>query len=76
MAKLTIAIDDEILGRARLRATEQGTTVNAVVRDCLEQYAVSRARQEQALEKLLSLSRSAGSRGGTRAWTRDGLHDR
>ncbi len=76
MANLTIAIDDEVLKRARLRATEQGTSVNAVIRDYLEQYAGSRSAQEQALEKLLSLSSAAQSRRGRRMWTRDDLHER
>jgi plasmid stability protein len=76
MANLTIAIDDEILKRARLRATEQGTSVNAVVRAYLEQYAGSRSAQEQALLKLLALSKQTSSRRGRRTWTRDELHER
>jgi plasmid stability protein len=76
MAKLTIAIDDEVLKRARLRATEEGTSVNAVVRDHLERYAGSRSAQEQALDELLSLSRAAQPHRRTRTWTRDELHER
>ena len=76
MANLTIAIDDEILKRARRRATEQDTSVNALVRDYLEQYAGSRTAQEQALAKLLILSETARSKRGRRTWSRDELHDR
>jgi plasmid stability protein len=76
MANLTITVDDEVLKRARLRATEQGTSVNAVVRDYLEQYAGTRSAQEQALTKLLVLSEQTGSRRGRRKWTRDELHER
>lgn len=76
MANLTIAVDDEVLKRARLRATEQGTSVNAVVRDYLEQYAGARSAQEQALEKLLAMSQRAQSKRGRRTWTRDDLHER
>jgi plasmid stability protein len=76
MANLTITIDDEILKRARLRATEQGTSVNSVVRDYLEQYAGSRSAQEQALGNLLKLSEAAESKRGRRRWTRDELHER
>ncbi len=43
MRNLTVTIDDEVLKRARLRATEQGTSVNAVVRAYLEQYAAREA---------------------------------
>ena len=76
MANLTVTIDDEVLKRARLRATEQGTSVNAVVRAYLEQYAGSRSAQEQAVAKLLALSKQAASKRGRRAWTRDELHER
>jgi plasmid stability protein len=76
MANLTITIDNEVLKRARLRATEQGTSVNAVVREYLEQYAGSRSAQQQALGKLLALSKQASSKRGRRTWTREELHDR
>ena len=76
MANLTITIDDEVLKRARVRATEQGTSVNAVVREYLEQYAGSRSAQEQAVAKLLALSKQTTSKRGRRAWSRDELHER
>ena len=76
MANLTITVDDEVLKRARLRATEQGTSVNAVVRDYLEEYAGTRSAQEQALAKLLALSEQTRSKRGRRKWTRDDLHER
>jgi plasmid stability protein len=76
MANLTITVDDEVLKRARLRATEQGTSVNSILREYLEQYAGSRSAQEQALAKLLAMSEQASSKRGRRTWTRDELHDR
>ncbi len=76
MGNLTVTIDDEVLKRARLRATEQGTSVNAVVRAYLEQYAGTRSAQEQALVKLLALSEEASSKRGRRKRTRDELHER
>ena len=76
MANLTITIDDEVLKRARLRATEQGTSVNAVVREYLEQYAGSRSAQEQALVRLLALSKQASSKRGRRTWTRSSTRAR
>ena len=36
---LTITVDDQVLKRARLRALQEGTSVNAVLRECLEAYA-------------------------------------
>lgn len=39
MANLTVTIDGRVLKRARNRAIEQGTSVNAVVSDYLHPYA-------------------------------------
>ena len=39
MAILTLSIDDEVLRRARIRALELDTSVNAVLREFLEAYA-------------------------------------
>jgi plasmid stability protein len=76
MANLTIVVDSDILKRARLRATEQGTSVNAVVRDYLEQYAGAGSAQAQALDRLLALSDRSKAKRGRRTWTRDELHER
>jgi hypothetical protein len=76
MANLTITVDAEVLKRARLRAVEQGTSVNALVRHYLEQYAGTRSAQEQALGNLLKLSEETRSKRGRRTWTRDKLHNR
>lgn len=76
MANLTIAVDDKLLKRARMRAIEQGTSVNAVLREYLESYAGVRSQQNSAVEDLLRLSRATKSRGGRRRWNRDELHDR
>jgi hypothetical protein len=39
MANLSIAVDDGTLKKARLRALEGGTPVNAILRKYLEVYA-------------------------------------
>lgn len=77
MANLTVTIDDQVLRRARIRALERGTSVNAVVGEYLAQYAGSSASAE-ALTGFLDLAAgtSAGSGGQGRTWTRDQLHDR
>src|SRR5450759_5125458 len=62
MANLTITIDDALLRRARMRALEQGTSVNALLREYLVAYAGSAQLQERALADLLELSTTATSR--------------
>ena len=76
MANLTVTIDDALLRRARIRALEQGTSVNALLRDYLTAYAGSALEQERALADLLALSAAATSRRGAAGWTREELHER
>jgi hypothetical protein len=73
---LTITIDDEVLKRARIRALEEDTTVNAVVRSFLEAYAGGAQRRQAAIEDLVGLSRESRSARGDATWTRDELHER
>jgi hypothetical protein len=76
MANLTITVGDEALKKARLRALEQGTSVNALLREYLENYAGIRDRQIQAAQRILELSEHTGAKSGGRSWCRDDLHER
>ena len=49
MTDLTISVDDEVLKRARLRALQEDTSVNALLRDTLETYAGVRVERESAV---------------------------
>ncbi len=78
MANLTISVDAEVLKRARIRALEEDSSVNAVLAKYLEEYAridELRRRRGQALQSLLELAdRCQAGRGG-KTWTRDELHE-
>lgn len=77
MANLTLTIDERLLKRARVRALKQDTSVNALVRRYLEEYAGGGPHQ-QGLAGFLALTEAihAGSGPGGRAWTRDELYER
>lgn len=75
MANLTITVDDQLLRRARIRAVETGTSVNAVLREFLESWA-GEDRRTDAVRSLLNRSTKARSTRGGRRWTRDELHER
>jgi len=77
MANLTITVDDRLLRKARLRALEDRTSVNAVLRSYLERYA-GVGDTGDALSGFARLARRsvASSGPGGRTWTRDELHDR
>jgi len=76
MAKLTIAIDERVLERARSRASQQGTSLEALVRSYVESFASGEEERMQAVKSLLDLSRKTGGGSGGRRWTRDELHER
>ena len=76
MASLTITVPEEILKSARRRALEQGTSVNAVLRDYLSQFAGTQPAQANAAKRVLELSRRARSGRGKARWTRDELYQR
>lgn len=76
MANLTLSIDDDVLKRARIRALESGTSVNAVVRDYLTDYAGTN-RAYRAVRGFIEIAeRSTASSGAEgRAWTRADLYE-
>jgi hypothetical protein len=76
MTNLTITVDDEVLKRARLRALQENTSVNAFLRDTLEAYAGVRAERESAVTDLLRLAREVQAGSGGQRWTREELYER
>jgi len=76
MANVTISIDGELLKRARIRAIEQGTSVNGLIREFLMTLAGA-SPLKQAMDEVIDLARR--SRGGSgpsgRNWTREDLYD-
>lgn len=73
---LTLTVDDEVLKRARIRALEEDTSVNAVVRDYLESYAGGPSKRREAIGRFLALADDANTGRGNATWTRDELHER
>jgi hypothetical protein len=77
VANLTISVDDQLLKRARMKALEEGTSVNALLREYLEVYTgAERAQHALAGFAELAQQSEAGSGPAGRTWTRDGIHDR
>ena len=74
MANLTIVVDDRVLQKARIRALQHGTSVNALLRD----YLASFAGDDDAIVALAEFHELADGAevNSARSWTRDELYDR
>lgn len=76
MKNITVSVDEELYRRARIRAAELDTSVSAVVRELLAQFA----GEETEIERRKRLQRETLAsiktfRAGDRL-TRDEVHDR
>ena len=77
MVNLTITVDERVLKKARMRALEEDTSVNAVLRGYLEDYAGLRRERLEAGRRVLEISRNSGmSSGGRGLPKREELYDR
>ncbi len=76
MANLTMTLSDDLLKKARNRALEMGSSVNALIRESLEGYAGVESARQQAVSDLLGLARESRARRGGRSGARDALHER
>lgn len=76
MANLTISVEDALLRRARVRAAQLGTSVNAVLRDYMRSWSGDGDERARAVASLLRRSQKARSARAGRTWTRDSLHER
>lgn len=76
MASLTLTIDEDLLRRARIRALEQNTSVNALVRTWLEGYADADA-QRATTEEFLAIAEQSTANSGPEhwKWNRDEIYE-
>jgi plasmid stability protein len=76
VANLTLTIDEDLLRRARIRALEQGTSVNALVREWLEGYADADA-QRIATEEFIAIAEQSTANSGSEPWkwNRDEIYE-
>jgi plasmid stability protein len=72
---LTLVVDEDVLRHARVRAVQQGTSVNALVRAYLTRIAGA-SEASQGMNEFFAAVEGTGAGSGGRTWTRDDLHDR
>ena len=73
---LTITVDEALLRKARIRALQEDTSVNAVLRDSLADYADEGDRAAQAVAGIKRLMGGAGLHWGWNTWSREELYER
>ncbi|MBE9581110.1 MAG: hypothetical protein IMF18_05775 [Proteobacteria bacterium] len=76
MANITMKIDDDILLKARRLAFQRKTSINAVVKQRLEEFVSSDLSREATLKGLEAFFQRSKARVGKKTWTRDELHER
>ncbi len=76
MANLTITVDKDTLLKARQRALQQSTSVNAVLRTYLEQYAGGDEIHRRTTEAILELTEQSSASSMGQHWSRDEIHER
>ncbi len=74
MTNLTLSVDEQVLRRARIRAMQQGTSVNALVRDYIARLA-GESEAAEAVAEFLKIAAHARAASGGRSWSRDELYD-
>jgi hypothetical protein len=77
MTNLTLTVDEETLRKARIRALELGTSVNALVRNYLGQLAC-RSTAAEGVAEFFAATKGSGAGSGPegRTWHREELYDR
>jgi hypothetical protein len=73
---VTITVEDGLLERARARALRLGTSINAVLRDRLDEFAGGEVKRSRALADLFALAARSTGRSGGRRWSRASLYER
>ena len=76
MSNVTLSIEEEDLKKARIQALQNGTSLNAVIRDFIKQYVNRDTHYQQLTERVLKQTENTNELEGGRDWTREELYDR
>lgn len=76
MTNLTLSIEEEDLRKARITALEQGTSLNAVIREFIKEYIDRKQHYQQVTDKILQTMESSDYVGADEKCSRDELYER
>ena len=76
MANVTLALDDALLQKARVKAVHEHTSVNAVIREFLAGWTRDEDDLAAVVERVRAALDASEYRSGGVTWGRDDLHQR
>jgi hypothetical protein len=76
MATLTLLVEDQLLQQSYRRARQQGTSLETLLNEYLEQYSPHPDNYRRATTRLLELAKESSAGSGGRRWTRAELYER
>jgi len=76
MTNVTLSIDEENLRQARVLALQEGTSLNAVIREFIGEYISDHKHYQQLTGRILQQAEKSRYNSGGRKWTREELHER
>jgi hypothetical protein len=77
MSNLTVVIDDELLRAARIKALQQGTSVNEICREAIARFAAPAETHDDFMAQLRAVANKIGrAKGAQPAWSsRDAMYE-
>ena len=76
MKNVTLAVDEKTLREARRIAAERSTSLNAMIREFLQELTERESRADEARRRISELCSESTAEVGPKDWSRDELHDR
>ncbi len=76
MANITLKINDELLTKARQLAFQKQTSINAIVKQRLEEFVSRDLSREATIDNIEAFYLKTNARVGQKTWTRDEIHVR
>jgi plasmid stability protein len=76
MRNITVSLNDDLIRRAKVRAAQEDSSVSAVVRRFLEDYAKAETEFERLRQQEIDLRKQITHFDATDRLTRDELYDR
>lgn len=76
MKNVTLSLDEVTLREARRIAANRSTSVNAMIREFLDQLTARESHAQAARKRIVKLSRQSRAARGKSVWSRDDLHAR